>query len=77
MPVANLALATVAGENAAKAAFERIASGMADQNELSRAYESLATGSSLDDYTELDAAVTGFHRAIQKRLEATVCRSAQ
>lgn len=70
MLIANLALATIAGENAAKAALERIASGTADQNELSRAYESLTTGASLDDYTALDAAVIGFHRVIQKRLEA-------
>ena len=70
MPIANLALATIAGENAAKAALERIASGIADQNELSRAYESLTTSASLDGYAELDAAVVGFHRAIQKRLEA-------
>jgi hypothetical protein len=70
MTFADFSLSVIAGENAAKKALARIADGTADQYEISLGYVSLLSEAERAGNGAVTAAVFGFHRAIQKRLEA-------
>lgn len=70
MPIVDFSLAVIAGEDAAKKVLVKIAAGTADQHEISLGYVSLISEASIAGNDAVTAAVFGFHRAIQKRLEA-------